>query len=510
MRKKHPVGAFPLFAAVALGGCATVNPRPDYDRTAKHVEQATGQEKVYRPGDEAIVEKTVAALVDHGLTADEAVQVCLLNNPRLQAAFFNVGMARADVVQSGLLSNPSLGISLRLPSSGGLANVEAGLAQNIAELWQIPLRKRVAERALDQAILVLAREASLLAAEAKIAYYRAVAADRGYKITLENLEIVQQLVDVAIARQQAGEGTEIDITLSRSELRQTQLALRSARLAAFEQRSRLATLLGLTISPDRLVLLEDLPETPAWTLSPERLLEIAQTHRLDLEALRQAVETAAANLKLERLRVFSVVELGVGLERGERKRSRGRKFLSETVRSSAAAGAFALPEFERGSDEGTDLIIGPTLSLELPIFDQNQAQIAKAEYAYSQTAKVLESLNREITQETRLAHERARTAWDIARFYREQLLPLREANLELARNAYQAGQASFLVVLEAQRTLLAARAGYVRALDDSAVSLVAIEQVAGQPMKNILAPNEKTPPDSGQPTSDRSAATENG
>ena len=510
MRLRHAIGVFPLFAAVTLGGCVTVNPRPDYDRTAKHVTEATGQEKIYRPGDEAIVEKMVAALVDHGLTADEAVQVCLLNNPRLQAAFFDVGMARADVVQSGLLSNPSLGVSLRLPSSGGLANVEAGLAQNIAELWQIPARKRVAKRALDQAILVLAREASLLAAEAKIAYYRAVAADRGYDITLDNLEIVQRLVDVAIARQQAGEGTEIDVTIARSELRQTQLALRSAKLAAFEQRSRLATLLGLTISPDRLDLREDLPEAAAWTLSPERLLEIAQARRLDLEAARQAVETAAANLKLERLRVFPVVELGVGLERGERKRSRGRKLLFETARSSLAAGAFTPPELEPGIDEGTDLIIGPTLDLELPIFDQNQAQIAKAEYAYSQSAKVLESLVREITQETRLAHERARTAWDIARFYREQLLPLRQANLELARNAYQAGHASFLVVLEAQRTLLAARAGYTRALDDSAVSLVAIEQVAGQPIEKILAPIEKTPPDFDQPTSDQSAETEDG
>ena len=505
MRNRHAIGVFPLFAVVALCGCASVNPRPDYDRTARRVAEATGQEKIYRPGDEAIVESAVAALLDDGLTADEAVQVCLLNNPRLQAAFFNVGMARADVVQSGLLSNPSLGISLRLPSSGGLANVEAGLAQNIADLWQIPLRKGVAERALE-----LAQDASLLAAEAKIAYYRAVAADRGYKITLENLEIVQRLVDVAIARQQAGEGTEIDITLARSELRQTQLALRSAKLAVFEQRSRLATLLGLTISPDRLDLREDLPEPPAWTLSPERLLEIAQARRLDLEAVRQAVETAAANLKLERLLVFPLVELGLELERGERERSSGGKFLGKTARASFGAGELTLPELEPRGRKTTDFIIGPTLGIELPIFDQNQAQIAKAEYALSQAEKVLESLVREITQETRLVHERARTAWDIARFYREQLLPLREANLELARNAYQAGQASFLVVLEAQRTLLAARAGYVRALDDSAASLVAVEQAAGQPIKKILAPNEKTPPDSGKPTSDQSAATEDG
>ena len=121
-----------LGALLAYGGCATVNPRPDYERAAKYVSEATGQESSYRPGEEEMVERKVAELLAEGLTAAEAVQICLLNNPRLQAAFFDVGMARADLVQSGLLSNPSLGLSLRLPSGGGLANLEGGLAHHVA------------------------------------------------------------------------------------------------------------------------------------------------------------------------------------------------------------------------------------------------------------------------------------------------------------------------------------------------------------------------------------------
>ena len=77
MQKKPAIVALSLSAVAVLGGCATVNPRPDYDRTAKYVSEATGQEHMYRPGDEEGVKKKVEELLADGLTADQAVQVCL-------------------------------------------------------------------------------------------------------------------------------------------------------------------------------------------------------------------------------------------------------------------------------------------------------------------------------------------------------------------------------------------------------------------------------------------------
>jgi cobalt-zinc-cadmium efflux system outer membrane protein len=152
-----------LSTLVVVAGCATVNPRPDYERAAREVSQAVGHESVYQPGDEEIVARKVTELLDGGITANEASQLCLLNNPRLQAAFMDVGVARAELVQSGLLSNPTLGMSLELPEGGGRSNIQASIAQNIADLWQIPVRQSGAERKLDEAILKLAREATELA-----------------------------------------------------------------------------------------------------------------------------------------------------------------------------------------------------------------------------------------------------------------------------------------------------------------------------------------------------------
>ncbi len=98
--------------ALALAGCATVDPRQDYQTTIERITEATGYETVYRPDEDELVQEQVDSLLSGGLTADEAAQVCLLNNPDLQAMFYEIGMARADVVQAGLQSNPTLALLL--------------------------------------------------------------------------------------------------------------------------------------------------------------------------------------------------------------------------------------------------------------------------------------------------------------------------------------------------------------------------------------------------------------
>lgn len=469
-------------------GCATVNPAPDYERTARHVAQATGVDALYEPGQQDVISAKVETLLTDGLTVDEAVQVALLNNPRLQAAFMDLGMARADVVQSKLLSNPTLGVTLRLPAGGGLANLEAGIAQNIAELWQIPMRARASERALDGAVLALARTAAQLAAQTKAAYYRAVGAQDRHRILDENLGIAKDLLDLAKMRQQAGAGTELDVNLSRTVVIEAELAVRSSRLKEADARRALATLLGIWQSPDDLTLLSPLLETPPEIPDAQALIEVARRSRLDLQAARQAVSSALAKLELENSRVWRTVEVGLSLERGERKRQGGRDLLADTARASIANGGLTVPNIQPRSarDRDTDFIIGPSLSLELPIFDQNQAQIARAGYAYQQAVHVLDALDRQAAQEIRAAVDQSATAWELVKIYRDRSLPLAQSNLELSREAYQAGRASFLSVLEAQRFFLTSRQRFVEAAEIAAITIPTLERTVGLPWHELL------------------------
>lgn len=483
-------------ASATTGGCATVDPRADYERAGQHIAGATGQEQVYRPDLDGVIAGRVEQLLQDGLTADEAVQICLLNNPTLQAAFMDIGMARADVVQAGLLSNPSLGIAVRFPSGGGLANLEAGLAQNITGLWQIRARKLAAGRSLDATILEVARRAAGFAADAKIAYYKAVGADEQLGIARENVTVVQNLLELALARQEAGAANELEVNLSRSLALDADLDVETARLTAAEARRSLATLLGVTTDADGLVLVDALPETPAKTPDAQRLHDIAKVWRLDMRAAREVVGAAEARLREECRRVFPTVELGIAMERGERARSDGgRDILADTARASISNGALTAPNIEARSkgDRDTDFVIGPSLDLELPVFDQNQAQIAKAQFAYQQARKMLEALDRAAAQEIRSAIGRTATAWRLVRICRDRSLPLAQSNLDLSREAYRAGRASFLSVLEAQRFFLKARSSYVSAARTAATTIPELERTIGLPYYELVAKVEDEP-----------------
>jgi cobalt-zinc-cadmium efflux system outer membrane protein len=487
---RHPISILCAIAApVILVGCATVDPRLDYERVGRHVAEATGQEAVYQPGDDELVAERLQELLQDGITTDEAVQIGLLNNATLQAAFLDIGMARADVVQAGLLSNPSLGIGLQFPAGGGLAKLEAGLVQNIADLWQIPARKRAAERSLDGAILDIARRAADLAADAKIAYFQAVGADEQHRIAQENLAVARELLDLALTRQEAGAATELEVNLSRSPALDAELAVEAARLAAAEARRALALLLGVTTDANELRLSSPLPEVPPVAPDVERLVDVARSRRLDLRVARQVVLAAEARVREEHQRVFPAVELGVGLERDARGPAEGRDLLADTARSSIKARQLKAPGIEPRSarDVDTDIVIGPGLDLELPIFDQNQAQIAKAEYAHDQARKLLEALDRAVVQEVSGAVDRVLTAWKLVQIYRDRSVPLAQSNLDLSREAYRAGRVSFLSVLEAQRVFLDSRSRYVEAAQAAAAAVPELERTVGLPYQALVA-----------------------
>lgn len=478
--------ALPGALLIVLAGCASVNPRPDYERVERHVAEAVGENALAPPDDVKAVRALVAARLEGGLSDDEAVQVCLLNNPRLRSALLRVGIARADLVQAGLFQNPSLALSLRLPDGGGLSNLELGIAQNIADLWLIPIRQQAAEGELQSAILEVARELSAAALEARAVYYSAVGLDREKEIVDENRGVAQQLLDAALARQQAGSGSAIDVNLARSEFMQTEVALRNAALAAFEARRSLTVLLGVKTPPNDLVLTDKLPDPPAWAMSTERLVSTAEASRLDLRAATYFVDVAAARVQQEKLSVVADVEVGVGFEREQRGRRGDRPWLADTLWASAEAGALTAPSLRPREKQPTDTILGPTLSLEVPVFDQNQAQIARAQFIYEQALLNREALLLDVTQETRGAFQRAQTSWDVATYYRDNFLPLLQENLELSRTAYRAGKISLLSVLEAQKLLLASRGRYVESLRNAAVAVTDLEKAIGAPIARVI------------------------
>lgn len=420
---------FSLTALVSLGGCQTVNPTADYARTSELVREHTGSADVYEPDANASIDEKVAALLADGLTVDEAVRVALLNNRGFHAAFHEIGASRADVVQSRLLSNPSLSLSLRFPEGGGRSNLTAGFAQQIVDLWQIPVRRRVAEAELEQVILSAADRAVRLSSEVKQAYYQVLAAEKAEALAGENLELVQRSVDLAQARFDAGEVGLVDVNLVRANLINVQLDAIRARRNREEATNRLSRFLGLSRSPTEWTLSGSWPEAVAPTVDEDQVLLVALGQRLDAGVAALRVKAAEAELERQYHSVFPNVTLGLEGERPERRALPGRNVLADTARTSIASGALTAPSIQsRGErrqerSQIVDLILGPTLDVTLPIWDQNQAQIAKALYKVRQLRATYEDLLDSVALEVADALSAIRSAQELVRFYETEALP---------------------------------------------------------------------------------------
>lgn len=436
-----------------ITGCASVRPSADYDRASDHAAEATAADSglIGFPAEEPPVQDRIAGRLAGGVSMEEAVEIALLNNRDLQAAFYDIGISRADVVQSGLLANPSLGAVLRFPKDGGDATLEARLAWNLIDLWHRPARKRVQEQRLERTVLEVAHRSAQLVARTKAAYVAAIAAEGARLVEDENLASTGEFLELTLARQDAGAATEVEVNAAWAEHLEQEVRLRSASLREFEKKLRLATLLGLDTGPEELSLTSPLAPPPAASFDLETLMASAATHRLDLRAARENMRAIESEVALEKRLFLREFRAGVELE------SRGEE--SE---------------------------IGPGFDMEIPLFDRNNAQVTRAGLRHQQAQSTVYALTVATHQQVRAAHKRLASTLETSRAYREDIAPLRTSSLELAREAFRAGKTGFLSVLEAQKRLLAARRDANAWTEASALMVIELEAACGRPLRELV------------------------
>lgn len=472
---------------LACGGCVKVQPGPDYQRTRDLLVERTGYDTVYSPEDEQSAADALDDLLARPLTVEDAARVALLNSPVLQSAFFAVGVARADLVQSTLFTNPTLAFGIMPPDGGGRTRVVASIGQQIADLWRIPVRKKIAAAQLEQTLLQTAQQGIALVATTRIACYRLLALEQARIMLDEGLALADRALRVASAELQAGEVSRLDVDLARSSRLQVELERQRIERDLITARADLARTLGLIRTPLRWTLVDSLPPPSAELPDDATLLATALLQRLDARRGMQQVVAAENELINQRLRVIPDVEVALDFERVENRTLPGRKVLADTLRSSVAAGGLTAPGLqtrgERRVDKSQiiDAVLGPTLTLTLPIWDQNQAQVARARYALEASRRDLESLLNDIAYDVLAAAAAVRTSAALVRTFDEKLLPVAESNRALALELYEQGEQSILAVLNSQVDLVRLRRDAIDARRDYAIAVAQLEQaIAGR------------------------------
>lgn len=465
--------------------CARVDPRNDYRDARELARQRGGAADAYDPETDTLVDQKTRDLLAAGLTVDRAVQLTLLRNRGFQSLFAELGASRADVVQSGLLSNPTLSLAAQFPDGGGRSMFTLGLGQELVDLWQIPIRRRVAEHQLDQVLWRIAQQAADLAGEARTRAFLVLTLRETQRITRENLQLVERSYNLANDRYRAGEVGQIDVNLVQANLLAVRLELVNLARDLRQAEAALGRSLGLSRWTEPWSLDDALPPTRSLSQADAELVAVATEQRPDSRAAQAAIDAARGDLKRQWLNVVPSVMAGVQEERQDRRALPGRNIAADTLRASGRAGTLTAPDIQTKAERDlerrqiVDSLLGPTLQITLPIWDQNQAQIAKSAFLLVQRQKQREDLLDQIAADVQGAAAAVRAAVDIVRFYDEQSLPLARRNVDAARRAYQAGEQSILVLIEAQESLITQQRDRARALGMHASTWAELERVMG-------------------------------
>ena len=437
-----------LMVSALIAGCATVSKEAGFRGVQNAVAERTGYLVQWRgnTATDARVDAAVRSMLANDLMADQAVQIALLNNRHLQATFEDLGIAQADLVQAGLLKNPVFFAGWRFPNRPPRGtDAEYSVTEDFLDLLILPLRKKVAAQQFQSTQLSVAQDVLQLAADVKRAYFTLQAREQ----LLDRLRMIVSLNQTAaeLAQRQHEAGTLNDLGLASqqaiSDQSRVDVAQAEAQLAA--DREHLNRLLGLWGKQTMWKIAGRLPDIPSREIPIEHLESLAIRQRLDLAAMRSRLITLAQALTgTKGYRYFTSIDVGIDTERDPSRQS----------------------------------VTGPTLSLQIPIFDQGQAQIARVESQFRQFQNRFQAMAIDARSEVREARDRMLAERNLAEYYKV-LLPERVRILNLTLQQYNGMLKGPYDLLLAKQNEVATEQGYIDAWRDYWLARVELERAVG-------------------------------
>jgi cobalt-zinc-cadmium efflux system outer membrane protein len=421
-----------LFAA----GCAQVPKEAGFNDVKDLVEQRVDYHLHWNQGTEADreVEMAIEELLKNELTPETAVQIALLNNPNLQAVYEGLGITQADVVEAGLLENPVLFGQARFPNkSEESTNYEFGITQNFLNLLMLPARKELSAIRFEQVKLQVADKVIQLAAEVQKSYFAAIGAKQIRNMRNEITSAAGNSFELAQRLHSAGNISDLELATENAHFEQIRLELANSEIAVLDAREQLTRFMGLWGPQTDWRLPQQLPDIPANEISLEHLESMAVENRLDLAAEKKGVEALAQALGITiDWRWVGQIEVGISSER----------------------------------DSDRTWVTGPALAIELPIFNQRQADIARLEAQLRRSQKRLTAQAIEIRSEIRSLRNHLVMQRNLIDHYRRTVLPLKEQIVDLTLKNYNYMLTGAFDLLVAKQQELEAYQKYIEALRD--------------------------------------------
>ncbi len=425
--------AIAALALIALSGCATLSSDGGFGPVEQTVKGRLGKEVKWArsDADRDAIDRRVAQLLEQPLSADDAVQIALLNNRGLQASFAELGISEADRVQAGRL--PNLGFSFGRLTQGSGLEIDRSIQFNLARLLMLPTINQIESRRFEQTRGAVALSVLSLASETRKAYFLAVAADETGRYMLQVQTAAEAGAELARRQAQAGNWNKLQQAREQSFYADAALNLARTEQARGAARERLTRLMGLWGQQTQFRLPDRLPDLPKAPNDLPDIEKTAMAQRLDVQAAKLGTGALAKNLGLTRAtRFINVLEVGA-------------------VRNSY-------------NDAPTQR--GYTISVELPLFDWGSARVAKAEATYMQAVNRAAETAINARSEVRGAYANYRISYDIARHFRDEIVPLKKRISEENQLRYNGMLIGVFELLADARSQITSVNGYIEALRD--------------------------------------------
>lgn len=431
----HHLGrALAIASALLLSACKTFSPDGGMGTVAAVAGGGLNKSvvRISTAEDASLAQGEVARLLKAPLGADAAVQIALLNNQGLQAAYNRLGIAEAVMVQASRPPLPSF--SYDWVKTSIELDIERQIVASILSLATWPARSKLAGMRFEQAELRAAEETLRLGAETRRAYIRAVAARQILAALGAAKASVDASAELAESLTQTGAVSKLDHARRQVFATEMEAQVTAARQQEATAGERLTRLLGLWGTDLARLLPNTLPPLPRTARGLGAVEQEAMDRRVDLAVARLEVEALARSFGLTRkTRLINVLDAS-GISKTQKDKG------------------------EPGADGG-----GFSIAFEVPLYDFGRARVREAEQRYLEAVNALGEKAINARSEAREAFGAYKASYAIAAQYEREVLPLRDTISAETELQFNAMQVDAFALLEAARAKAQAKVASIEA-----------------------------------------------
>lgn len=350
-------------------------------------------------------------------------------NPILPRDRAQIDAARGTATQAGLWNNPRFDTNNPQVFNGRTTLLNVGFQQEIPVMGKKRLDQAAANEVARQQELNLHQDRIALFTAIRQQFYVVLADQRRIQVLTEMVDVLRQSYEMGQKKRKAGEASEVDVRLLRSDLLRAEANLMSTQALLVSDRKQLGALVGIPGLVTGDVVGELSGDYPVF--SEDLLKDYVTTRNTQILIARSIIEQY--KLQLRRAEVDPVPNPYLG------------------------------PAYQYGTLPGAEQFWF-NIQFDIPVLNRNQGGIRAARGNLRAAEENLTTIQYNLLNQAFNLLGQYYAAREVVRKFEQDILPNTRELLRLAREGYAKGLTDFSTFLQMQQRLVQTNSDYLDAL----------------------------------------------